>query len=357
MAHNFVEGVDRIAVSNLQGIWHRVETLAKRILAHVAPTGDAEADALAQAAHVWPADADNDVDRMVDLQTVEGVAVPGWKATLSPSGRILGVVTGGYHPISGRAVFSSWLLALVRAGGIPETLGTFNAGRDFFGTVRTADAWHVPGDHSETVPYFSLTGNHTMDRGVNGMFESFRVQCANTAGQHDSAHAACTSAQDRAQSAWVCVQHRASAEERMVQAVAWIVDGRSRAESEKAYLARLAARMVTRAEVDRFLAQYVAIPADATPRQVTIRQEQRDQFLATLQDTADLGNHALTSAGISAYGLLQGVSRFEDWVSATRGRGDDAAPVATRRAFRAFLGAREPEKQAARLWLREAVGI
>ncbi len=348
MAHKLVTGIDRMVSTLLDTIWHRDETLADGRLQIVAHTGDAEQTMLQMASKVWPIDADNDVARAVALVTADGTPIDSHMATLSPSGRVLGVVTSGYSIISGKVIMQEWLLALARAGGIPETLGTFDAGRSMFGCVQIADAWRVPGDHSETRAMFNVVTNHTGEGGIRGSFASFRVVCANTAAVYSHEHDAVTDAKERAARAWVSVRHTVNAVDRMREAVAWITDGRARAEQEQATLARLAAKMVSTAEVDAFMARYISTDG-VSDRAAAHRSNQRDAFMGALTDASDLGEHVLGAKGISGYGLLQAVTRFEDHISRTRGASDQ--PVSTRRAFRAFMGEREAEKVAAREYI------
>ena len=149
-------------------------------------------------------------------------------------------------------------------------------------------------------------------------------------------------AMERSKNAWVMIRHTLNAAERIQDAVAWISDGKARAESEQALMARLASKVISRAEVEQFVSDYIAIPNDATKRAKSLREGQREDFKAILQDVQDLGNNAMSAAGISAYGLLQAVTRFEDWSAPVRSKS-----VGTRRAFRSFLGERELEKATA----------
>lgn len=351
MAHKIELGVDRMATTRLDTVWHRDETLQDgRLVLVTADASDNEATLLKMAGVVWPASADNDIARTVGLVTADGTPVESHIATVSPSGRVLGVVTAGYEQIPFRVILTEWLLALARWGGIPETLGTFDGGRNMFGSLQVADAWRVPGDTSLTRPLFNVVSNHTGSGGIRGSFATFRVVCANTASMYTQEHDAIADARQRADRAWVSIRHTANAQERIQDAVAWIVDGRGRAEREQAMLARLAAKAVSAAEVDRFMERYIAKPDQATSRTSAIREAQRDAFLATLRDSADLGDHALRgSRGTTAYGLLQAVTHFEDYVA--RANKTDDTPVSTRRAFRAFMGEREAEKTAAREYI------
>lgn len=356
MAHKLVSGIDRMASSRTDTVWHRAETLADGRLTEVRATGDAEADVLSQAAVVWPTESDNDISRTIALVTSEGTPVTSHIATLSPSGRVLGIVTCGYEAVPFKTILTEWVLALARAGGIPETLGTFDAGRNFFASLQVAESWRIPGDSSDTRPLFNVVGNHTGEGGIRGSFASFRVVCANTSAMYQRDHDAVTDAAERASRAWVSVRHSANALERMREAVAWIIDGRSRAESERALMERLASKLISKAEVVSFTDRYISIPAGSTDRVVAGRQRERETFGGILRDSDDLGDHAWRAGnGITAYGLLQSVTRFEDWQSRTRDT--DATPVATRRAFRAFLGTREAEKATARDHILELAGI
>lgn len=353
MAHKLVSGIDRMASTRLDTVWHRDETLQDGRLRQIVYAEDAEATLLEMAGYVWPVDADNDIARTDRLVTVHGEPVETHVATISPSGRILGVVGSTYSPVAFKIILRDWVLELARAGGIPETLGTYDAGRNMFACVQVAPAWHVPGDHSETRPFCNVLGNHTGEGGIRGSFATFRPVCANTAGMLATEHDAVTDAQERAKRAWVTVRHYGDTAQRIQDAVAWIIDGRARAEREQALLARLASKLVSKDDVVRFVDQYINIPDDATARVRTGRENERATFGQVLRDQNNLGEHAWTGHGMTAYGLLQSVTNFEDWQSRTRGADD--VPVATRRAFRAFLGEREPEKITARERILELV--
>ena len=345
MAHKLESGVDRMVSTRRDTIWHRDETEADGRLLIIAPS-DPESTVLEGAAYVWPDGADNDVVGTKPLVTADGTPIASHVATVSRTGRVLGVVGKDYNPIAFKYLMSEWILALARAGGNLETLGTFNGGRNFFGCMEVADAWRVPGDHSDTRGLLNVTGSHDGTGGLRASFQSFRVVCSNTDAMFADAHDAITDATEKARRAWVTVRHSANAEERIKDAVQWIIDGRARVESERQLMARLAAKSLSKQEVDAFVNQYINVPDDASNRVRSIRGNDRDAFVATLRDVQDLGNHALTGAGISAYGLLQAVTRFEDHVSRVNNVAD--VPVGTRRAFRAFLGERQTEKSAAR---------
>ncbi len=356
MAHGLVKGIDRMATTSLETIWHRAETEGDGRLIEVEPIpNDNEGTIIAMGAKVWPVDADNDVAGTKPIYC-EGIEVKSHIATVSPSGRILGIVTKGYQTIEFRgSVFNEWLLALARAGGKPETLGTFDGGRNMFATLQVADSWQVPGDHSETRSLFNIIANNTGESANKASMATFRVVCANTSAAYSSAHEAMgKDGASRAKNAWVSIRHTTNAKERMQDAVGWITDGRKRAETERAMLDRMAMQLIDRKQVEDFVASYINIPADLKGRALAIRENQRESFQATMQDLKDLGNHALGSAGISAYGLLQAVTRYEDWVSSCRSKD---VPVGTRRAFRAFLGERETEKATARDQILEMAGI
>jgi hypothetical protein len=343
-------------------IWHRAITQADGRMVPVEPKGDFETILLECAGIVWPKDADNDVERLVQLKlhapgdSVDGKVVDTHLATVSPEGRILYVVTGGYEKVPFKMILTNWLLELARAGGSIETLGTFDAGRNMFACMRVADPWRVPGDHSDMRPLFNVLSNHTGQGGIRGGFSKYRACCRNTsnmaAAEHDKRAG---SASERTLNAWVTIAHRGNVEERIKSAVEWITDGRKRAESEKALLARLAAKVIAPQEVEKFVSDYIAIPSDATKRLKTVREKEREKFQTVLTDTEDLGNHELTKSGISAYGLLQAVSRYEDWFAPVRSSED--SPVGVRRAFRAFLGEREKEKATAEDRICELVGV
>lgn len=357
MAHKLVHGVDRMASTRRDTVWHATETEADGRLVIVAAGDDAEGKLLRMAGTVWPANADNDVAGTAPLYVdspAGPVEVPSHVATVSPTGRVLGVVGAGYNPVPFRVVLGQWLAALARKGGRPETLGTFDEGRSMFASMQVADSWRVPGDHSETRPLFNVVSNHTGEGGIRGSFATFRVVCSNTSAMYVEGHDRVTSAAERARRAWVSIAHTANARERIEDAVRWIVDGRARAESERALLDRLASKVVGRNEVARFMDQYIALPADASKRTLAIRDSQRDAFYRTMRDAGDLGDHALDGRGITAYGLLQSVTHFEDHVARAVATPD--APVAVRRAFRAFLGEREAEKATARDMIVEMAG-
>lgn len=357
MAHSIIKGIDRMASTALNTVWHAAETAADGRLVQITAR-DAESTLLDMAAHVWPGDADNDVARTGGLQVVEadgarGALITTHKVTLSLTGRPLGIVGTGYQPVAFRVILTDWLLALARAGGNPETLGTFDAGANFFAAFQVADAWRVPGDDSLTLPFCNIVANHTGTGGIRCSFATFRAVCKNTATMFGRDHDSITDAAARAARAWVTIAHTANAGDRMKEAVAWVTDGRARAESERALLERLAAKLLSPAQVEQFIGDYIALPADASKQTTTNRAKAREAFIADLQ-APDLGNHGLGSKGITAYGLFQGVTHFEDWTSGARDTED--APVGTRRAFRAFLGQRETEKSAARAQIMAMAG-
>lgn len=355
MAHGLVSGVDRMATTSLETIWHADDTAADGRLVQV-QARDPESTLLEMSGIVWPHDADNDVERTLQITTIEGNAIDTHIATMSRSGRVLGVVTAGYETVSFKVLLTDLLLELARAGGVPETLGTFDAGRNMFSTLQIAESWRVPGDHSETKPFFSLLSNHTGAGGIRGSFTTIRVVCRNTSSMYSAEHdAMATDAAERARNAWFMLRHTMNVGDRIADAVDWVKDGRARAESEQALLARLAAKVIPPKDVDRFIEQYIALPDDPNAKRArTVRENQRDEFSTVLHDVADLGNHALTREGISAYGLLQAVTRFEDWVSPVRAKDQS---VGTRRAFRAFLGEREAEKTTALAMIREIANV
>jgi len=359
MAHRLEPGLDRMAATRADTIWHREETLADGRLTNVEIRyGDTEQAILQMAAIVLPRDADNDVVGTVPVFVVQNstpVEIPTHVATMSHTGRVLGVVSAGYVPIPLRVMISQWLIALVRAGGVPEILGTFNGGRDFFASVRVSDEWKVPGDHSVTLPNFNVVGNHTGAKALLGSFSTIRVVCGNTAGMYTAEHTRTTAAEDRIKAAWLSIRHTMNAEERIADAVGWITDGRARAESERALLARLSAKVISPQEVGRFIESYISKPENGSKRMSTVRDQQRDSFFSVLTDEQDLGNHVLGMKGISAYGLMQGVTRYEDWTSQINRKAGTC--VGTRRAFRAFLGTREAEKATARDRIMEMTGV
>jgi phage/plasmid-like protein (TIGR03299 family) len=346
MAHSIVKGIDRMASTRLDTVWHATETAADGRLVQVPATDDLEATLLTMGGIVWPTDADNDVHRTGELEVRgEGTLVTTHKAMLSRSGRVLGVVGSGYQAVPFTAIFTDWLLALARAGGAPETLGTFDAGANFFAAFQVAPAWRVSGDDHETRPFCNVVANHTGNGGIRGSFASFRAVCKNTATMFGREHDQVEDAATKVQRAWVTIAHTANAADRMKDAVAWITDGAARAETERELLERMAAKLLSPTQVDTFVRDYIAIPDGASKQTLTNRMKSRDQFYADMQ-AADLGNHGIAGGEITAYGLFQAVTHFEDWTSGARN--SDDAPVGTRRAFRAFLGKREAEKSTAR---------
>jgi hypothetical protein len=364
MAHQFNEKIDRMATTSLRTIWHKVETLANGVLKHIVPlvaadgsgAADHPATATELAAHVWPEAHDNDCAGTVPLfVNTDGLQeVDGHVATVSPSGRVLGIVKPSYKVLSFKTLFAGLYLALAKAGGRPQTLGTFDSGKRFFGTLAVCDPWRVPGDHSDTVVHFNLISGHGGEMSAKGATDVFRVQCANTSRAFDRSHSAVyEDAKLRIERAAIIIPHTTNAEDRIAEAVKWITDGRARAENEKQLLERLALKSITKAEVDAFIEKYVHIPDDASKQTVRIRSKNRADFLATLQDEEDLGEHALTSSGTTAYGLLQAVTRFEDWVAPSVGSKEH---VGQRRAFRAFLGQRQVEKTTAQDRILAMVG-
>jgi phage/plasmid-like protein (TIGR03299 family) len=347
MAHKIVQGIDRVAATQARTIWHADETLGVSLRDFTMT--DPESTLLEMAGYVWPTDADNDVARTVGLVTADGLPIGTHVATVSRTGRVLGVVGSDYNPVPFKVILTDWLYALALAGAAPETLGTCDEGRNMFASVLVADEFRVPGDEHETRPYFNLVSNHTGQGGIKGSFATFRPVCFNTASmfgeQHDKgAH--------KVRDAWVLVKHTRSASQSIKDAVQWIVDGRARAESERDLLARMANVTVDKVGLQGFVDRYIS--QGDTPKAEARREGEREKFLAAMR-AADLGAHALTSRGITAYGLFQAVTNFEDWRSTVR-RTDDT-PVATRRAFRAFMGEREPEKQTARQHILELAGI
>jgi len=355
--HGITE-LDRIVAAETDTIWHATETKAAGTLLEL-PAGLPAAERVERAAELALADElDNDVAGTVPIVATmpDGgqATIDTHLATVSRKGRVLGVVTKGYQILSGRTILDVWLRALARAGGLLEVLGTCDGGRQFFATFQVADAWKVPGDHSETRPHLNILSAHDGSRALLAMFAAFRVVCHNTAGMFAAEHERTTTAADRAKLAWCRVPHTLNAADRMADAVQWIIEGRARMETERDLLARLAARMISPAELEKFSADYLAIPEDVSSRTRTIREKQREEWTATLQDVDDLGNHAAGPNGVSAYGLLQAVTRFEDWKSPVRAKDQ---PVATRRAFRAFGAERETEKATARDRILELVGL
>jgi len=228
-------------------------------------------------------------------------------------------------------------------------LGTFDAGSGFMGALEVCAAWRVPGDDSLTEAHCNITSAHS-GGGIRASFSGFRVICRNTTMMHNANHDATTAA-DKARRAWVTIMHRKNAAERMQDAVKWIKEGRQRAETEKQMLERLASKVVSTQEVEKFISKYISTE-QATPRATAIRENQREQFRGLMRDTADLGNHSLGWRGITAYGLLQSVTRFEDEVARINATDDT---VNVRRAFRKFLGDRELEKQTAREYIEALV--
>lgn len=341
MAHKIERGIDRMASTSLSTVWHAAETAQDGRLTQVT-AGDPETTLLTMAGIVWPADADNDVASTAPIMTANGTPIDSHVATLSPSGRVLGVVGASYNAVSFRVILTDWLLGLARAGGSPETLGTFDGGRNFFASLLVAPAWRVPGDESDTRPLCNVISNHTGDGGIRCSFATFRVVCANTSAMYAQTHDTSTA---KTRDAWLTVKHSGNVSERMADAVAWIIDGRARAESEQAMLERMASKLVSPAAVERFIDRYISVPAGASAQTEGRRLAAREAFRADLS-APDLGAHAMTPRGVTAYGLLQAVTHFEDWTSQTRSVDD--TPVGTRRAFRAFLGEREAEKSAAR---------
>jgi hypothetical protein len=344
MAHMIVKGIDRMASTQLNTVWHAAETAADGRLTQVTVT-DPETTLLTMAGIVWPTDHDNDVARTVGLKTTEDVAVTSHMATVAGSGRVLGIVGADYTAVPFRVILTDWLLGLVRAGGKPETLGTFDAGANMFASVAVADEWRVPGDDSITRFLCNVISNHKGEGGIRASFSTVRVVCKNTDAMFAQEHNKVQAAEERARRGWVTVPHKGDAVARMADAVAWITDGKARAESEQAMLSRMASKLVSPEGVSQFIDRYIALPADANKQVVANRTKAREQFIQDMQ-AADLGGHGLTAKGITAYGLLQAVTHFEDWTSTVRATPD--APVGTRRAFRAFLGKRQEEKVAAR---------
>ena len=347
MAHKIVQGIDRVAATQARTIWHADETLGVSLRDFTLT--DPESTLLEMAGYVWPVDADNDVARTVGLQTADGITIPSHVATVSRTGRVLGVVGSDYNPVPFKVILTDWLYALALAGAAPETLGTCDEGRNMFASVLVADAFRVPGDEHETRPYFNLVSNHTGQGGIKGAFATFRPVCFNTASMFGEIH---DKGAHKVRDAWVLVKHTRSATRSIKEAVAWIVDGRKRAQEEQELLARMAGVTVSQANVGNFVERYISL--GDTPKAEARRSGERDKFFAAM-GAADLGAHALTRQGITAYGLFQAVTNFEDWQSTVR-RTDDT-PVATRRAFRAFMGEREPEKQTARQHILELAGI
>jgi len=344
MAHMIVKGIDRMASTQLNTVWHAAETAADGRLTQVT-AGDPETTLLTMAGIVWPTDHDNDVARTVGLTTTEGVAVTSHMATVAGSGRVLGIVGADYTTVPFRVILTDWVLGLVRAGGQPETLGTFDAGANMFACVQVADEWRVPGDDSATRFLCNVISNHKGEGGIRASFSTIRVVCKNTDAMFSNEHDTVRGAEERARRGWVSVPHKGDAVARMHDAVAWVTDGKARVEREQAMLTRMAAKLVDRAGIEQFIDRYIALPAEANKRVVSNRAKAREQFIADMQ-APDLGDHGLTAKGITAYGLLQAVTHFEDWSSTVRATED--APVGTRRAFRAFLGGRTDEKVAAR---------
>jgi len=371
MSHGIQAGVDHMAATETRTIWHAGETVENGTLVEVPVifnadgSPDYESTVLAMGAAVFPDGSDNDVSGTEPIAIVEkndngqwivrGEPIETHVATVSPSGRYLGTVTSGYQPVSGRFLFAEWVLNLARAGGKPESLGTFDGGRSFFHCCQVADEWHVPGDHSPMRTLFNLLAGHDGTRGILGAFDNFRVICKNTGKAFERSHASDEgNARARVERAWQSIKHTVSAKDRVRDAVAWITDGRARALSEQQMLAQLASKVVSRSEVDAFVDRYISIPKDATKRTQSIRENQRESFLQVLQDVNDLGNHALGGSGISAYGLLQGVTRFEDHIAPVKAKDQ---PVGVRRAFRSFLGERDIEKETARDMIEEMVMV
>lgn len=344
MSHMLVPGVDRVAATRARTIWHNAETLANGVLRDFPTLADAEATYLSMAGWVFPTDADNDVVRTIGLVTADGTPIESHMATLSRTGRVLGVVGSDYNPVSFKSLTIDLVYSLVLAGAAPETLGTFDAGRNMFASVLVAEPFRVPGDEHYTHPYFNLTANHTGQGGIRGSFATFRPVCRNTAEMYDAAHAAVSAVEKQAAQAWIMIKHTSTASARIKDAVAWIVDGKARAERTQALLAEMANRNLTANQVGKFVEGYIA--SGETSRAESLRAGQRDAFYQATQ-AADLGAHARTASGdITAYGLFQAVTHFEDWMSQVRRTNDQ--PEGVRRAFRAFLGEREPSKARAR---------
>jgi len=345
MAHKIVSGTDRIATTDKRTVWHAYETEQDGRLVEVPFQGDAETTLLQMAGHVWPIDAENDVARIVPIQTAEGIAAPDFQATVSASGRVLGIVSKDYEKVPFRVITTELCLALARAGGRPSTLGTFDAGRNFFSCFEVAQSWRVPGDHSDTHAFCNIIANHTGDGAIRTIFESFRDVCANTA-ELTARNIAAAGTADAFAAAITSIRHTGNVQERLRMAAQWIANGEQRAMAERELLAHMAGRKLSMADVAKFIDQYIFIAPDATDRIKAGRERERESFYATARDTADLGNHALAASGITAYGLYQAVTRFEDHV--TRVNQVQDVPVGTRRAFRAFLNERGAEKNMAR---------
>jgi len=346
-----VPGIDRIAATKVKTIWHQLETLAAGTLVAIDENLDPETAALQQSAIVFPQDADNDFARTAKLTTEDGTPIETHMALLSPSGRVLSIVGVGHYPVPFKFIFSNWYLELARHGGKPSSLGTCDEGRFMFGSLEAAEPWYVPGDKSVTRAFFNIMASHG-DGSIKGSFCTFREVCFNTMTMFGEEHDRIKDARERIAKAAVTIHHTANAQERISDAVAWIVDGRARAESEKNFLNRLATKVVSTPEVDKFVAKYISTD-DVSPRAQAIRGNQREAFRQIMSDTDDLGEHALSAKGITAYGLMQAVTHFEDYVA--RVVGTEECPVNVRRAFRAFTGERDVEKVTARDYIAELV--
>ncbi len=343
MAHMIVKGIDRMASTRLDTVWHANETAKDGRLTQVVAR-DPEATLLDMGGIVWPIDWDNDCVGTEQVQVVStGRIVDTHVATVSRTGRVLGIVGADYPVVEFKFILTEWLLALARSGGMPETLGTYDAGASFFAAFQVAPEWRVPGDDSDTRPFCNIVSSHNGAGGIRSSFATFRVVCKNTSTMFRADHDR-MDARKKAEHAWQTIAHSGNVHDRVKQAAAWIIDGRARAEHEQAMLERLAAKLLSPAQVQEFVDNYISIPDDASKLTIGYRTKARDKF-RTDMTADDLGNHALTNKGITAYGLLQAVTHFEDWTSIAR---DGDAPVGTRRAFRAFLGERETEKSAAR---------
>jgi len=60
MAHSIVKGIDRMASTRLDTVWHATETAADGRLVQVPASDDLEATLLTMGGIVWPTDADNE---------------------------------------------------------------------------------------------------------------------------------------------------------------------------------------------------------------------------------------------------------------------------------------------------------
>ena len=225
-------------------------------------------------------------DCMVPVDGFQGVA-------RDDNGKVLGVPTDSYSVIGNGEMGSILELAIEQSGRSVkfETAGSLKGGRHVYALARLDEPFTVPGDDTETFPYFAFLNSHDGGGACKVMMTTVRVVCWNTFSAADAA-----GERDRHQ---VSIRHMGNTAER-VEAAKRVLAGVREAAAEWRVLAtELIDTPITSHVVDMFLERFIPTPENATERLIAARDERR----AIVRNLYELSPSTDGGRG-TAYGLV-----------------------------------------------------